>query len=55
VFARVLFLGVWLGFLCILRGAPRFSCVLRGALRFFDIYNITYKKINNVFYYVMRN
>ena len=35
LFARVLFLGVRLGFLCILRGAPRFSCVLRGALRFF--------------------
>jgi hypothetical protein len=39
VLVRILgcvFLGFWLGYLCIL------SCVLRGA--FFDIYNITYQK-----------
>jgi hypothetical protein len=50
VFVRVLFLGLQLGLLCMLRGAPRFSCVLRGALRFFDIYNITYHKKKMVIY-----
>jgi hypothetical protein len=48
VFARVLFLGLRLGFLCMLRGTLRFSCVLRGALRFFVLYNITYKSDGGV-------
>ena len=47
MFARELFLGVQLRFLCILRGAPCFPNVLRSALRFFDIY-ITY----NIYIYI---